>query len=1005
MKRFIVILGVTIALLFPSIEVRSAIFGKSLSLRELSDKSSLIIVGTIIKLESSWNSERTKIFTFIEIEVEEYIKGSGDKKITIRIPGGTAEGITEVHSGMPTFSEGEKVVLFLDPGRPYSDIVGAYQGKYTIIDDRLLEKGISASEFIQQIKILTGKEPPNSKILNVPRKNSTNPVKVTLDIPVPKEVKPIEFQVSQTGSVNSGAVYSLVMSENFEGVFPSSGWRVLGDGGVYWGVTDNAHYSGSKSAWCARSGPGGVDPHYYYYPNNVNSWMIYGPFSLSNIQSAFLGFYYWNRSESNHDYFKWGASIDGNTFSLYSTSGDSGGWQQATLDLKNSCGYPQVWIAFVFQSDGSNVDLGAYVDDISLSVSVPPVITSVTPSSASAGTNSVVTIDGNNFGTVQGTVYFRATGSNMVEESKKNLSLPANIVSWSDTQIKCYVPINMTTYPYSAGSFTDSIYVVSNGISNGIWSDGYPFNVTFGYSGHKWSADAIYYYINENTNGCVGEGAAIQAAANTWNGYSNFGLYYEGITTSTDYGQNGKNEVLWVNYETDSLAEAPCWRDSSSGNILECDIVFNDKDYSWSTSSNPSNGQYDIQTVALHEFGHWLFLLDLYGDNDTEKVMYGITDSGILKRSLSPDDIAGIQYIYGIPYTVTTIPPGLQITVDGSVYTAPHTFGWPPGSNHTISVSSPQGGASGTRYLFSSWSDGGDQSHQIIAPSYSMAYTATFSTTQYSLTVSVNPPEGGTVNLAATNWYNDGTYIYYPNILATANPGYSFSNWSGDLSDTNNPASISMTMNGPKSITANFTQNQYTLTVNINPSGWGSVTKDPDKPTYVYGEQLTLAATANTGYNFSNWSGDANGSVNPIPLTIDGNKTVTANFIQANGPDLTGQWKTPLSQIQTCKKTSKGLKCAIKCTFTVSNIWNQDAPYAYIVFYLSDNDTYNEEDRWLNEVLIGKVKAGKNKDIKLNYNKFSVGESASGKYIIVVIKGPNSETRVDNNIIVSEPIP
>lgn len=653
MKKIIAILLITIGIFIPTIEIQSANLGKPLSPQELSDKSSLIIVGTIIKTESSWNAERTKIFTFVEIEVEEYVKGQGDKTITIRVPGGTAEGITEEHTGNPTFSVGEKVLLFLNPGHPYSDIVGAYQGKYTIIDNKLLGKDEPANEFIKRLKIMTGKEPPDSKRLIVPERGDREPVKETLDIPLSKDIKPIEFQKKQIEAESLGGIYNGVMSENFEGAFPSSGWNVLGGGGPYWGVTNNFFRTGSKSAWCARSGPRGVDPHYYYYPNNVNSLMIYGPFSLSNIQSAFVRFYYWNRSESNYDYFKWMASIDGNYFYGYQTSGDSGGWREVNFDLTNVptlgnvCGHPQVWIAFIFTSDLSGVDYGAYVDDVTLYVSVPPVINSVTPSSASAGTNSIATINGNSFGSNQGAIYFLA-------RRDTSAVLPAEIISWSNTQLRCYVPTGtVNSYPYSAGSFNDAIVIVTY---DQLISNSFPFNITFGYSGRKWSTNTVYYYINENTSDCVGEGAAIQAAADTWNNYSNFGLYYSGPTSFTDYGKNGKNEILWANINDHPLVVAVTWTDAPSGNILECDIVFNDLK-NWSTSGYPSSGQFDVQSIGLHEFGHWLNLLDLYGDNDTSKVMYGFNSGGLegVKRSLTLDDIAGIQYIYGIPETIT--PP------------------------------------------------------------------------------------------------------------------------------------------------------------------------------------------------------------------------------------------------------------------------------------------------------------------------------------------------------------
>ena len=185
--------------------------------------------------------------------------------------------------------------------------------------------------------------------------------------------------------------------------------------------------------------------------------------------------------------------------------------------------------------------------------------------------------------------------------------------------------------------------------------------------------------------------------------------------------------------------------------------------------------------------------------------------------------------------TVATNPAGLQISVDGTAYTAPRTFNWTAGSSHTLSLSSPQNGTSGTRYAYASWSDSGAQSHSITVPSSATTYTANF-TTQYSLTASANPAAGGAVSPSGTNWYTNGQSI---NLSATPNSGYNFGGWSGIISGTANPVPI--TMDGPKSATANFiSQTQYTLTVNASPSGSGSVSLNPTKSTYSSGEQVTL---------------------------------------------------------------------------------------------------------------------------------------------------------------------
>ena len=162
--------------------------------------------------------------------------------------------------------------------------------------------------------------------------------------------------------------------------------------------------------------------------------------------------------------------------------------------------------------------------------------------------------------------------------------------------------------------------------------------------------------------------------------------------------------------------------------------------------------------------------------------------------------------------TVATNPSGLQIVVDNITYTAPQIFGWVAGSSHNLSVSSPQPGTSGVLYSYSSWSDGGPSNHSVTAPSSPTTYTANF-TSQYSLTTSASPPGGGTVTPSGTNWYNSGQIV---SLLAAQSAGYSFSKWTGDLTLSTNPTSL--TMSGPKNVTANFTC-LYSITPTTNSFG------------------------------------------------------------------------------------------------------------------------------------------------------------------------------------------
>jgi hypothetical protein len=146
--------------------------------------------------------------------------------------------------------------------------------------------------------------------------------------------------------------------------------------------------------------------------------------------------------------------------------------------------------------------------------------------------------------------------------------------------------------------------------------------------------------------------------------------------------------------------------------------------------------------------------------------------------------------------TVMTVPSTLSVTVDGTIYTAPVNLTWQAGSSHTLSVGSTIIGVSGTRYIFSSWSQGGPASQTVIAPLVATTYTANY-LTQYLLTTAVNPPGSGSIT--AGGWFDAGTTL---SISASANTGYTFSSFSGSLTSASSPVSI--TINAPANVVANF---------------------------------------------------------------------------------------------------------------------------------------------------------------------------------------------------------
>lgn len=75
--------------------------------------------------------------------------------------------------------------------------------------------------------------------------------------------------------------------------------------------------------------------------------------------------------------------------------------------------------------------------------------------------------------------------------------------------------------------------------------------------------------------------------------------------------------------------------------------------------------------------------------------------------------------------TFQTNPGGLRLAVNGGAAAATFTRTVIVGSSNTISAISPQQKGNKT-YTFSSWSDGGAQTHSIIAPTSAATYSARF---------------------------------------------------------------------------------------------------------------------------------------------------------------------------------------------------------------------------------------------------------------------------------------
>lgn len=167
-------------------------------------------------------------------------------------------------------------------------------------------------------------------------------------------------------------------------------------------------------------------------------------------------------------------------------------------------------------------------------------------------------------------------------------------------------------------------------------------------------------------------------------------------------------------------------------------------------------------------------------------------------------------------------------------------------------------------YRFLSWTTGGfngtvvstSRSYAFAMPGQNYTLYANFLRSGTALIASPCPPEGGTTT--GSDGYTPGQSV---TITATANPGYTWTNWtSGSCGGTVVETSPSYTFTMPSVDTtfyANFAVNSYTLTAVGSPAPGGVVTGSGTK---TFGASCTVSQTPNPGFRFLGWE-DSSGAV------------------------------------------------------------------------------------------------------------------------------------------------
>ena len=207
-------------------------------------------------------------------------------------------------------------------------------------------------------------------------------------------------------------------------------------------------------------------------------------------------------------------------------------------------------------------------------------------------------------------------------------------------------------------------------------------------------------------------------------------------------------------------------------------------------------------------------------------------------------------------YTADFKPNSYTITVSAGEHGSANSSGtYDYGTTATLTATAD------AHYHFTRWNDGNTDNPRTVSVEGDATYTAEFAIDQHTITTNA---QNGTITGSGTYDYGTTTTL-----TATADAHYHFTQWNDG--NTDNPRTISV--EGDATYTAEFLLNEYTITVlydNIKGyvSGGG---------TYVYGTQVRLEVSANSGYEFAQWSNGA--TYNPYLLTATEDLTLEAQFV------------------------------------------------------------------------------------------------------------------------------
>ena len=238
----------------------------------------------------------------------------------------------------------------------------------------------------------------------------------------------------------------------------------------------------------------------------------------------------------------------------------------------------------------------------------------------------------------------------------------------------------------------------------------------------------------------------------------------------------------------------------------------------------------------------------------------------------------------------------------------------------------------------------------------SASFVAHFQIRSFTVTVSANPNNGGSVYVGYSPGATQGTYNsgQYCTVHAIANSGYRFANWTENDSVVANYATYDFHVTSDRELVAHFTR-VYTINVSANPTNGGTVT---GSGFYEEGKTCRVTATANPNFTFVNWmDGSQVASIDAeYTFTVTGNRTLVAHFEPQAGNYTISVSANPSNggTVSGGGQYQQGQTCTVQATansnYTFSN-WTEggtvvstQANYQFTVYSnrtLVANFTYN----------------------------------------------------------------